>query len=118
MPEKRVAPVLPAEKLALYTALLSGFPDIEVKGASMPYTSHNGNMFSFLKEDGGLALRLSEEDRVKFIAKFNTKLTERHGTTLKEYVDVPQSLFCETKDLRKYMIMSMAYARTLKSKKK
>lgn len=115
---KKVKPVIPAKKLELYTALLSGFPDIEVKGADMPYTSHNGNMFSFLNDDGSLALRLSEGDRATFITKFKTKLSERHGTTLKEYVHVPDSLLAKTQDMRKYMIMSIAYAKTLKSKKK
>lgn len=118
MPHRKAKPVIPEKKLELYSALLSGFPDVEVKGDTMPYTSHNGNMFSFLKEDGELALRLSEEDRTTFISKFKTKLAERHGTVLKEYVDVPESLFAKTKDMRKYMIMSIAYAKTLKSKKK
>mgnify|MGYP001597646720 CR=1 FL=1 len=118
MPHKKVKPVIPAKKLEQYSELLSGFPDIEVKGAEMPYTSHNGNMFSFIKEDGELALRLSEEDRTKFIVKFKTQLTVRHSTILKEYVDVPETLFAKTKDLRKYMIMSIAYVKSLKSKKK
>jgi hypothetical protein len=118
MPHKKEKPTLPEAKLEMYSELLAGFPDIEVKGANMPYTSHNGNMFSFLDDKGELALRLSEEDRNSFITKFKTKLFERHGTTLKEYVHVPESLFAKTKDMRKYMIMSISYAKTLKSKKK
>lgn len=118
MTHKRVKPIIPEKHLEFYSELLSGFPDIEVRGETLPYTSHNGNMFSFLKDDGELSLRLSEEDRTTFMAKFKTKLTVRHGTTLKEYVDVPHSLFSKPKDMRKYMIMSIAYAKTLKTKKK
>jgi hypothetical protein len=116
MNTKKAKPSIPAKKLELYTKLLAGFPDIEVKGAEMPYTSHNGNMFSFLNENGELSLRLSETDRQSFIQRFNTKLSERHGTVLKEYVHVPDSVFVDPQTMRKYMIMSTAYARTLKRK--
>lgn len=109
---------IPADKLALYDKLLESFPEIERKGATMPYTSHNGNMFSFLNPDGELALRLPEEDRIAFLKKYKTKLFEAHGTTLKEYVHVPPALFAKTKDLKKYMGLSYNYAKTLKSKKK
>lgn len=118
MATKKAPPAIPQEKLELYEKLLAGFPDIELKGAAMPFTSHNGNMFSFLNAEGEFALRLSEEDRNKFIAKFKTKLFETHGTVLKEYVHVPASLFSKTTDMRKYMVMSYAYVRTLKGKKK
>ena len=43
---------IPAEKLALYEKLVATRPDIERKGASMPYTSLNGNMFSFMMPGG------------------------------------------------------------------
>ncbi len=116
METKKAKPSIPAKKLEIYSELLKGFPDIEVKGADMPYTSHNGNMFSFLNENGELALRLSESDRATFISRFDTKLSERYGTVLKEYVHVPDSVFIDPQIMRKYMIMSTAYARTLKRK--
>jgi hypothetical protein len=37
---------VPPEKLVLYEKLVATNPDIERKGASVPYTSLNGNMFS------------------------------------------------------------------------
>lgn len=33
------------DNLEFYNKLLTAFPKIELKGASMPYTSLNGNMF-------------------------------------------------------------------------
>ena len=109
-------PTVPAKKLELYTKLMAGFPEMEVKGIDMPHTSHNGNMFSFMNEKGELSLRLSEADRQSFITRFNTKLSERRGTVLKEYVCVPDSVLADPQMMRKYMIMSTSYARTLKRK--
>ncbi len=49
---------VPAEKLALYEKLVAANPNVERKGATMPYTSLNGHMFSFLTETGTVAIRL------------------------------------------------------------
>jgi hypothetical protein len=52
-----------------YDRLIATQPDVQRKGASVPYTSLNGNMFSFLTPDGHLALRLPSPDREAFLAK-------------------------------------------------
>src|SRR6185503_8455133 len=49
---------IPSDRLALYDALVAAHPEIERKGATMPYTSLNGHMFSFLSPAGAMALRL------------------------------------------------------------
>ncbi|HEV3447681.1 MAG TPA: hypothetical protein VG099_23800 [Gemmataceae bacterium] len=61
------APKAPAQSVALYEALLATNPQIERKGAAMPYTSVNGNMFSLLTPDGLLALRLPAAEREAFL---------------------------------------------------
>jgi hypothetical protein len=63
MATKKDKPAVPPEKLALYEALIATHPDIERKGVTMPYTSANGNMFSFLSETGTLGLRLPKDAR-------------------------------------------------------
>ena len=118
MTKKPVNSTIPEKQLKLYSDLLSHFPDIELRGVTMPYTSHNGNMFSFLNPKGELSLRLSAEDRVTFMAKFKTQLAVQHNTVLKEYVQVPDSLFAKVTEMKKYMTLSIAYARSLKAKKK
>jgi hypothetical protein len=50
-------PKAPAASVALYDALLATNPEIERKGATMPYTSVNGNMISLLIPDGNEATR-------------------------------------------------------------
>jgi len=102
--------------LALYDELLATQPGIERKGASMPYTSIHGHMFSFLSPAGVLGLRLPDEARAAFIAKHRSKLCEQHGAVLKEYVEVPARLLRDTATLAPHLAASYAYVSALKPK--
>jgi len=106
----------PAEKLELYEKLVATNPDVERKGAAMPYTSLNGHMFSFLTTTGTLALRLPDKERDQFLKKYKSKLCQQHGKVLAEYVEVPDSLLKKTKELKKYFDISYAYVGSLKPK--
>ena len=104
------------ETIELYKKLIATVPKAELKGATMPYTSHNGHMFSFLDKDGKLGLRLSADDRENFISKFKTSLCKAHGTVLKEYVEVPDKILKDTKILKVYFQKSFKYVDSLKPK--
>ena len=106
----------PAEKAEQYDKLVATLPGVERKGATMPYTSLNGNMFSYLHGSGLLALRLAPEDRERFLEKYNTKLFEAYGIVQKEYVTVPESLLAKTEELAPYFALSYGYVKTLKPK--
>lgn len=108
---------IPPEKVKLYEKLLATVPGIERKGANNPYTSLNGNMFSLLLGPAGrLALRLSKDDRERFLKKYKTTLFEGYGAVMKEYVAVPDTLLTKTRELQKYLALSYEYAETLKAK--
>lgn len=107
---------VPVEKLELYEKLVATSPDVERKGASMPYTSFNGHMFSFLTKTSTLALRLPTEEREAFLKKYKTVLCEQHGRVMKEYVVVPDRLLTKTQELKKYFELSLAYVGSLKPK--
>ena len=107
---------IPPEALNLYTALIATHPAVERKGATMPYTSVNGHMFSFLTQTGRVALRLPEPEREAFLTKYKTTLCEQHGTVLKEYVEVPDGLLKKTRELKKFFDSSYAYVESLKPK--
>jgi len=109
-------PRAPADRVALYEALLATIPKIERKGATMPYTSVNGNMFSLLTPEGTLALHLPSDEREAFLARYNTTLCEQYGTVMKEYVSVPPALLENTRGLAKYLKLSYEYACSLKPK--
>jgi TfoX/Sxy family transcriptional regulator of competence genes len=106
----------PADKVALYEKLVATDPRVERKGAALPYTSLNGNMFSILGKDGVLCLRLSEKARDAFVAKYKTKPVVMYGTLMKEYVAVPDALFAKTAELKPYFAASYAYAESLRVK--
>ena len=104
----------PKELLDSYDRLIATNPGVERKGATMPYTSLNGHMFSFIAKDGTFGLRLPEEARDKFLKKYKTRLVEAYGIVLKEYVLVPDKLFMNTKELKPYFDISFAYIKSLK----
>jgi hypothetical protein len=110
-------PDIPADKLALYDKLIATHPEIERKGAANPYTSLNGHMFSLLLGPRGvIALRLPEDEREKFLKKYDTTLYEAYGAVMREYVTVPDTLLKNTKALQKHLAVSYAYVKTLKPK--
>src|SRR5262249_34849210 len=113
---RKSVPKAPAESVALYDALLATNPEIERKGATMPYTSVNGNMFSLLTSDGTLALRLPAADREAFLKRYETTLCEQYGAVMKEYVRVPAALLQNTRALAEYLDVSYRYACSLKPK--
>lgn len=105
-----------ATNLALYEKLVATNPNVDRKGATMPYTSLNGHMFSLLTKEGKLALRLPPEEREAFMSMYQTTLCEQHGRVLKEYVEVPDALLEKTQELKKYFDASYAYVGSLKPK--
>ncbi len=102
--------------LDLYEKLVATHASVERKGATIPYTSFNGHMFSFLSKEGKLCLRLLAEERELFLEKYKTKLCVQYGSIMKEYVDVPHTLLKKTQELKKYFAMSYAYVGALKPK--
>jgi hypothetical protein len=107
---------IPAERIADYDRLISTQPGIERKGATMPYTSMNGHMFSFLSPSGSLALRLPAGEREDFIDRYGTSLHQAGGKALKEYVTIPDRLFQATEQLEPWFASSIAYIAGLKPK--
>ncbi len=106
---------VPEDKLALYKRLIDAHPEIELKGGKkLPYTSHNGNMFSQLNKAGTVGLRMDKAEREAFLAEYNGELLVTYGTVMKEYVAVPDQLLQDTPRLLPWLKLSYAYARTLK----
>lgn len=115
MPTKKKS-AAPNPNVERYEALLASIPGLERKGDANPYTSINGNMFTLLHQSERLAIRLPEDKRQEFLKKYKTKLFEAYGTVMPEYVAVPEAMLKNSKDLKKYLEFSFAYAKTLKPK--
>lgn len=105
-----------AANLVLYEELVATNPDVERKGATMPYTSLNGHMFSFLSKEGRVGLRLPKEERARFLEEYETELVVQYGRVMKEYVTVPDALLGDTDLLAGYFETSCAYVGSLKPK--
>ncbi len=104
------------DTLACYDALIAKVDGIKRKGATMPYSSMNGNMFSYLEKDGSFGLRLPETDRQAFLKKYKTSLFVSFGMVMQEYVLVPENLFRNTRELAPFFKKSVEYVKTLKPK--
>ena len=104
---------IPTAKLALYEKLIATDPSIERKGVTIPYTSANGKMFTYLSPTGELRLRLPEDERDAFMKTYRTRLALSNGVVMKEFVAVPPGLFARTAELKPYLRISRAYAERL-----
>lgn len=105
-----------ALRLQVYTSLINQLQNIERKGKTMPYTSVNGHMFSFLSKEGALGLRLSKTDLEEFMQTFKAKQMTQHGRVMKEYVAIPNELFTNHRVLELYFNKSLTYVLRLKPK--
>lgn len=103
-------------KLKLYDQLVATNPLVQRKGATVPYTSLNGHMFSYLAKSGKMALRLPSGPRETFLKKYETTLCAEYGIVQKEYVMVPDRLLKKTQELKTYFDLSYVYVSSLKPK--
>ncbi len=103
-------------RLQTYAELVSGTPDLELKGAKMPYTSMNGNMFSFLAVDGTLCFRLSPADCKAFVQSHGTQPVKQYGSVMRDYVAVPDAVMQDDAALRGLFETCVANAQALKAK--
>jgi hypothetical protein len=102
--------------LALYDKVVAAVPGVERKGDTVPYTSQNGHMFTYLSKAGVMALRLPEKARDAFLKKYATRLCTQYGIVQKEYVEVPDTLLRNTAELAKYLKVSFSYVGELTPK--
>lgn len=106
----------PSDRLALYEQVVRRVPGLERKGATMPYTSRNGHMFSLLDPTGSMALRLPPDARVQFLSRYSSRIAEQYGHTMPEYVVVPDALLDRTDELSPWLAQSHDWIGTLKPK--
>src|SRR5215475_3215478 len=112
MATKKQTSNLSNEKLDAYKKLIGSNPLIELKGATVPYTSYNGHMFSYFEKDGTFGLRLPEKEREAFLKKYKTTLFISYGIVKKEFVLVPEKLLMNFKEFKPYFDMSFEYVRS------
>lgn len=100
----------------VYEDMVAAYSGIEVKGKASRYTSMNGNMFSFVTQEGAIALRLGDDERKSFMKKHKTGPVIQYGATMRGYVEVPASMLKKKQELGRYFAACVAHARTLAPK--
>lgn len=104
------------QKLALYDQLVQHCPRFERKGKTMPYTSANGHMFSLLNKKAEFGMRFSKEVQEDLIQKLDSSLFYSHGAALKGYVQIPDTLWKDQKQMIEYLNLSYDYVMSLEPK--
>ena len=104
------------KKLDLYKKLVATEQAAILKGDTIPYTSLNGHMYSFLSKQDEFSLKLPPPEIPKFLEKYKSRLAENYGVVQKDYVVVPDSLLEKTGEIKKYFQMSYNYVSSLKPK--
>lgn len=107
---------IPARSIEAFDRLIATRPEVVRKGASIPYTSLNGHMTSYLSDLGSLVLRLPQDDRTRFLDEYGTTLHTAYGTVQKEFVDVPDALFADTPSIAPWFAASLDWIGGLKPK--
>lgn len=105
-----------AGALERYRELVADATGGQVKGKVNPYTSMNGNMFSFLDKAGTLCLRLSDEDRAAFVAAFEAGPVIQYGAVMKDYVPVLPKVLADPVVLKGWFAKCLAYTQSLPAK--
>jgi hypothetical protein len=116
MSAKKEKSHVPQDKLDAYKRLIDTHPEVELKGATVPYTSFNGHMFSYFEKDSTFGLRLPEQEREAFLKKYKTTLFISYGIVKKEFVLVPEALLKDTAAMQPYFDCSLEYVKSLKAK--
>jgi TfoX/Sxy family transcriptional regulator of competence genes len=76
----------------------------------------NGNMFTGLHQDN-LVVRLAEEDRQTLVDKKGAHIFAPFpGRLMKEYVDMPEAIIGNDKELKGWLMRSLEYASALPPK--
>lgn len=104
------------ENLKRYDELVAQCSRFDRKGKTVPYTSANGHMFSFLNKDAEMGIRFSKEVQEKYFQAFNTSFFTSHGATMKGYILIPDQLLTDSKKLISLLDESFDYVMSLDPK--
>jgi len=73
-------------------------------------------MFTYLDQTGALGIRLPQSELDAFLKKYKTTQFVSYGVIKKDWATVPAALLKNTAELKKYLAISYAYAKSLKPK--
>ena len=101
------------EALARYDELVAANGKFERLGKSMPYTSANTYMFSLLNKEGQLGIRLPDDLRETYHAKYTDEPFRSHGAKMRDYVLITAALWEDEEELAAYLDAGYEYVKSL-----
>ena len=104
------------ERLKFYDKLVAGNDKFQRKGKTVPYTSANGYMFSFINKEGDLGIRLPKAVGQQFMETHQATIFKSHGAVMKDYVCIPEHLYEQFDLLADFLDQGYEYVMTLKPK--
>ena len=104
------------ETLKRYDDLVAQCNRFERKGKTMPYTSSNGHMFSFINKAGEFGIRFGKERQEELMKELNSDYFHSHNAIMKGYVLIPEIVFNNNKTMIDLLNESYEYVESLPSK--
>lgn len=103
------------EGLKRYDSLLlnAGF---NRKGKTMPYTSHNGHMFTLYNKAGEMGIRFSKEKQKEYFLKYDTSYFISYGAKMQGYILLTENMFKDEQLIVRLILESYSYIETLEPK--
>ncbi|MBO6673930.1 MAG: hypothetical protein JJ908_06795 [Rhizobiales bacterium] len=99
-----------------YAALAEAHWKLPIKGKANPYTSMNGNMFSFLSKEGDICLRLSKDNQTAFWKAHGGEPVKQYGSVMQGYVALSQDVLADEETSRHWFEQCLADAQALPAK--
>ena len=109
-------PLTREQIVSFYEEMVARTPGATLKGATIPNTTHNGHMYSYVAKDNTVALKLPSPEKEQFLSRYNTRLMEQYGIVQKEYVVVPEQVLQNTSELQPWFDLSFRHISGLKPK--
>jgi hypothetical protein len=104
------------EILELYDQIINECLRFKRKGKSVPNTSANGHMFSFINKDGELGMRFSKPVQEAYFNKYQTTFLKSHGAVMKGYILITEAMLNDKMTLVKLLNESYDYVMSLEPK--
>lgn len=103
--------------MQVYDNTISILPSVKRKGATYPYTSHNGWMLSYIYNRREVSLRVAKESRDQFLIDFPNSFSIKHKKEVKDSIKTPEQWIEYQQPMEQLFDRSYLLTASLKSKK-
>ncbi|MEM1285785.1 MAG: hypothetical protein AAGH43_10390 [Pseudomonadota bacterium] len=99
-----------------YVALADKHWSLPIQGKANPYTSMNGNMFSFLSKESEICLRLSDVNQAAYWESHGGEPVMQYGSVMRGYVVLSDAVLDDANLCAKWFAQCIEDANALPAK--